>query len=90
MTGTPAAGALRRVLAELRAVGGGELSMDELARRVGVSRTEAAAMVDYWVDRAAVSLDLVGRPATSCAGCTLRLRRGCGGCATGRGAGPES
>jgi hypothetical protein len=72
-------GMLARVLAEIRAAPPGT-GLDELARRVGLSRDEADLAVDYWVRRGELVVGELGCAATSCAGCPLRgpHRSGCG------------
>jgi hypothetical protein len=79
-------GALRAVLAEIRA-SRGDVSLTEVARRVGVSRDEVDAMVDYWVSRGALTSTEIGRtcgPGTSggCGGCPSASRTGTPGCGT--------
>ncbi|MER7504341.1 FeoC-like transcriptional regulator [Nonomuraea pusilla] len=63
-------GALRQVLAEIVAARG-TAHLGEIARRAGITRDEAEAIVDYWVERGRLSRDRLG-------GCPPR---GCGGCA---------
>ncbi|WP_040811561.1 FeoC-like transcriptional regulator [Nocardia concava] len=62
---------LRRVLAEITE-SRGDFSLDQIARRVGVSLDEAKAMVDYWVRKGRLSVAQIG------SGCPSG---GCGGCA---------
>ncbi len=74
-------GTLRAVLSEVRAAGGGEVDLTDLADRVGVSRAEVASMVDYWVRRGSISpagFDLYR--SASCTGCVLRRTSGCASC----------
>jgi hypothetical protein len=65
--------ALRQILKEITTSRGG-VSLDEIARRVGVSREEAEAMVGYWVRKGRLSADDVASACPS---------GGCGGCARG-------
>ncbi|MFC9994857.1 FeoC-like transcriptional regulator [Nocardia sp. NPDC127526] len=62
--------ALREVLAEITAARGG-VGLDDVARRIGVSRNEVDAMVDYWVRKGRLSAEPVtsGCPADGCGGC---------------------
>lgn len=81
---------LRRVLAEITAARGGGVSLDDVARRVGVTRDEVDAMVDYWVRRGRLSVEEIGRacPSGGCGGCAMG-RNGAPGCgAAARGSGP--
>ncbi|MFE3192405.1 FeoC-like transcriptional regulator [Nocardia sp. NPDC059240] len=75
---TPTPSPLRRVLAEITE-SRGEFSLDQVARRVGVSRDEAQAMVDYWVRKGRLSVEQIGSgcPSTGCGGCAQT------GCSTG-------
>lgn len=61
---------LRRVLAEITE-SRGDFSLDQIARRVGVSLDEAKAMVDYWVRKGRLSVEQIGSgcPSTGCGGC---------------------
>lgn len=63
---------LRQVLTEIAGARGG-VSLDDVARRVGVSRGEVESMVDYWVRKGRLSAEVVG------SGCPTD---GCGGCAS--------
>ncbi|WP_067541797.1 FeoC-like transcriptional regulator [Nocardia crassostreae] len=76
--------ALREVLAQITAARGG-VSLDEVARRIGVSRTEVDAMVDYWVRKGRLSAEPVtsGCPSDGCGGCPSD-----GACATPAKPGP--
>jgi hypothetical protein len=65
---------LRQVLAEVRS--GTATSLSEVARRVGVSRDEASAMVDHWVRKGRLSVDDLGAACPSA---------GCGSCSSGHG-----
>ena len=88
---TPAGGgALRAVLAEIRAARGGGVSLAEVAGRVGVSREEAEAMVEYWVRRGALDTTDIGRGCSSggCGGCPSAARDGGPGCGTDGPSGP--
>jgi hypothetical protein len=78
-TATPGRGAspLRQVLAEVRA--GTAMTLDEVARHVGVSRDEASAMVDHWVRKGRLTVDDLGAACPSA---------GCGSCSSGRGSEP--
>ena len=89
-TTPPGSGALRAVLAEIRAARGGGVSLAEVARRVGVSREEAEAMVDYWVRRGALGTTDLGRGCASggCGGCPSAARDGGPGCGTDGPSGP--
>jgi hypothetical protein len=64
--------ALRQVLEEVRS--GRARGLDDLARRVGVSRDEASAMVDHWVRKG--RLDVADLSAACSSG-------GCGSCPSG-------
>nr|WP_240943038.1 FeoC-like transcriptional regulator [Planosporangium thailandense] len=55
------------------------VSLDEVARNVGVSRGEVDAMVDYWVRRGQLTVEEIGR---GCPG------GGCGSCPSGNGDAP--
>ncbi|GAB0102082.1 hypothetical protein JMUB6875_10490 [Nocardia sp. JMUB6875] len=70
MSATVAASPLRRVLAEITE-SRGDFSLDQIARRVGVSLDEAKAMVDYWVRKGRLSVEQIGSscPSTGCGGC---------------------
>lgn len=83
-------GALRAVLAEIRAARGGGVSLAEVARQVGVSREEAEAMVEYWVQRGALGTTDIGRGCSSggCGGCPSAARDGGPGCGTDGPSGP--
>jgi hypothetical protein len=83
-------GALRAVLAEIRAARGGGVSLAEVARRVGISREEAEAMVDYWVARGALGATDIGRGCSSggCGGCPSGTADGAPGCSTAGPSGP--
>ncbi|MCN9243808.1 FeoC-like transcriptional regulator [Streptomyces sp. RY43-2] len=83
-------GALRAVLAEIRAARGGGVSLTEVAQRVGVSREEAEAMVEYWVQRGALATTDLGRGCASggCGGCPSAARDGGPGCGTDGPSGP--
>ncbi|MFB9238024.1 FeoC-like transcriptional regulator [Plantactinospora siamensis] len=70
---------LRRVLAEIRAAERGGVSLDDVARRVGVGRDEIDSMVDYWVRKGRLTVEEIGR------GCPSG---GCGGCSSGKGGSP--
>lgn len=63
---------LRQVLAEVRA--GTATSLSDVARRVGVSRDEASAMVEHWVRKGRLSVDDLGSACPSA---------GCGSCSSG-------
>lgn len=83
--------ALRRLLREISAADRA-VSLDEIARRVGVSRDEADAMVGYWVrkGRLAVTDLATACPTGGCAGCafaTAARRAATGDRGTGRGRG---
>lgn len=65
--------ALRQILKEITASRGG-VSLDEIARRVGVSRGEAESMVGYWVRRGRLSAEDMAAACPS---------GGCGTCAHG-------
>lgn len=65
--------ALRQILKEITASRGG-VSLDEIARRVGVSREEAESMVDYWVRKGRLSAEDMAAACPS---------GGCGGCPAG-------
>lgn len=65
--------ALRQILKEITASRGG-VSLDEIARRVGVSREEAEAMVGYWTRKGRLTTDDVAAACPS---------GGCGSCAQG-------
>jgi hypothetical protein len=69
---------LRQVLTEIRTARGGT-SLNDVARRVGVSRDEVDAMVDYWVRRGRLSVEEMG------GGCPSA---GCKSCASGDGSEP--
>jgi hypothetical protein len=71
---SPASSPLRAVLAEVS--GGRAASLAEVARRVGVSRDEAAAMVEYWVRKGRLTADDLGAACPS---------GGCGSCSSGHG-----
>lgn len=77
---------LRQLLAEVRDARGG-VRLDDIARRVGVARDEAAALVDYWVARGELAREEVagGCPPAGCGGCALA--RACG---VARAGGPAS
>lgn len=62
--------ALRRLLQEITEASG-PVSLDQIARRIGVGTDEAEAMVGYWVRRGRLRVeDLApGCPATGCGGC---------------------
>lgn len=64
---------LRQILKEITASRGG-VSLDEIARRVGVSRGEAESMVGYWVRKGRLSAEDMAAACPS---------GGCGGCAHG-------
>ena len=67
---------LRRVLAEVSAAH----RLDDIAERLGLSRDEVDAMVEYWVRRGRLSLEEVGGcPAGGCSGCGPKKRAGCAG-----------
>jgi hypothetical protein len=76
---------LRRLLEEVTAARGG-VTMDEIARRVGVGRDEADAMVAYWVRKGRLSVDDLGAacPSGGCGGCALGGDDGRPGCGTRR------
>jgi hypothetical protein len=74
---------LARVLTEVRAAAPGT-GLDEVARRLGLSRDEVDLAVDYWARRGELVVDELGCApscaAPSCAGCPLAgpRRSGCG------------
>ncbi|MPZ84484.1 MAG: hypothetical protein GEV28_30475 [Actinophytocola sp.] len=71
---------LARVLAEIRA-STTATGLDELARRLGVSRDDLDALIGYWVHRGELVVDeTIGCTAGSCHGCALAA----GGCAPRR------
>ncbi|MGC9665052.1 FeoC-like transcriptional regulator [Planosporangium sp. 12N6] len=86
MTGGPVS-PLRQVLREIRSAG--SVSLDDVARAVGVSRDEVDAMVDYWVRRGRLSVEEIGRgcPSGGCGGCPSG-NDGAPGCGTPRSGGP--
>ncbi|MBL1073561.1 hypothetical protein JK358_04070 [Nocardia sp. 2] len=61
---------LRQVLAEITAARGG-VRLDDVARRVGVSRAEVDSMVEYWVRRGRLSTEAIGSgcPSDGCGTC---------------------
>jgi hypothetical protein len=65
--------ALRQILKEISEARGG-VGIDDIARKVGVTRDEADAMVDYWVRKGRLSVDDLAAACPS---------GGCGGCAQG-------
>lgn len=73
--------ALRQVLTEIRSAPGGT-GLNDIARRVGVSRDELDAMVDYWVRRGRLSVEEIGGgcPAAGCGGCSAGTADGSPGC----------
>lgn len=78
---------LRRLLEEITAAHE-PVSLDEIARRVGVTRDEAGSMVAYWTRKGRLTADdlTAACPATGCGGCALG-RNGKPGCGP-RGSGP--
>ncbi|WP_433352653.1 FeoC-like transcriptional regulator [Microtetraspora malaysiensis] len=64
--------ALRRVLEEITAARGGT-SLDEIARRLEISRDEVDAMVSYWIRKGRLSADDIAAacPSGGCGGCAL-------------------
>lgn len=72
---------LRRILAEITAAQG-DLNLDEIARRIGISRDEADAMIDYWVRKGRLSIERItsGCPGGGCGSCADST---CGTRATG-------
>jgi hypothetical protein len=80
---------LRQVLAEVRASAHRPTTLDEMARRVGVTRDEVESMIDYWVRRGRLTVDRIGRgcAGSGCAGCPS-ARNGVPGCGTPATGGP--
>ncbi|MCW2901407.1 MAG: hypothetical protein JWO67_3672 [Streptosporangiaceae bacterium] len=80
--------ALRQLLKEISEARGG-VSIDDIARKVGVSRDEADAMVDYWVRKGRLSVDdlAAGCPSGGCGGCAQGVK-GKPGCGSSPGNGP--
>ncbi|WP_405484928.1 FeoC-like transcriptional regulator [Nocardia sp. NBC_00511] len=70
---TAALSPLRQVLAEITGARG-ELNLDQIARRVGVSRDEIRSMVDYWQRKGRLSVERLGSgcPAAGCGSCVTR------------------
>ncbi|MGI5162462.1 FeoC-like transcriptional regulator [Microbispora sp. H10830] len=64
--------ALRRVLEEITAARGG-VSLDDIARRLGLGRDEVDAMVEYWVRKGRLSSDDIAAacPSGGCGTCAL-------------------
>ncbi|QLY31329.1 FeoC-like transcriptional regulator [Nocardia huaxiensis] len=61
---------LRQVLAEITTARGG-VRLDDVARRVGVSRAEVDSMIEYWVRRGKLSTEAItsGCPTGGCGTC---------------------
>lgn len=74
MTSARPTSPLRQVLNEVRE--GTATSLTQIAERVGVSRDEAAAMVDHWVRKGRLTVDDLGAACPS---------GGCGSCSSGHG-----
>lgn len=77
---------LHRVLAEIRAAPA-TASLDDLARRLAVSRDELDAMIGYWVHQGELVVEeITGCASSGCASCAL-AGAGCGGAPGRTGAG---